>query len=125
MTSQSITTKRTLNVKHYYTGVTSWTATNKTFPRGLESFNEKVQLPIVAHNRYWSSENVYAKQNGGQYDFVVEEERSIPIEQKFWNDLIENSTKWGLTVYEQDWLHNEWYVREKLYDAPFFNENHF
>ncbi len=115
-------------------GVTSWTATNKTFPRGLESFNEKVQLPIVAHNRYWSSENVYAKQNGGQYDFIVETERAVPIEQTFWNDLIENSTKWGLTVYvlflthnkstririlnshfalehnryEQDWLHNEW-----------------
>ena len=89
-------------------GVTSWTATNTTFPRGLESFNEKVQLPIVAHNRYWSSENVYAKQNGGQYDFIVETERAIPIEQSFWNDLIENSTKWGLVVYEQDWLHNEW-----------------
>jgi hypothetical protein len=31
----------------------------------------------------------------------------IPTEQRFWEDLIENSTDWGLAVYEQDWLYNE------------------
>jgi len=34
---------------------------------------------------------------------------SIPTEQTFWDDLLANATRaWGLAVYEQDWLHNEW-----------------
>ena len=26
----------------------------------------------MGHNRYWAIDNVYATQNGGQYDFVIE-----------------------------------------------------
>ena len=33
----------------------------------------------MAHNRYWATDNVYAKQNGGAYDFIVEEENKVKI----------------------------------------------
>ena len=55
----------------------------------------------MAHNRYWAVDNVYAKQNGGGYDFVVERQGegahyrdyAWPTEQRFWDDLMYNSTK--------------------------------
>ena len=63
----------------------------------------------TGHNRFWASDTVYAKQNGGDWDFIVEPEnhKSIPVEQGFWDYLMESSRAWGLKVYEQDWLHNE------------------
>lgn len=90
-------------------GVTNWSATSKTFPNGLLPFYEQVKMPFYAHNRYWAAENVYAKQNGGDYDFIVEEDNqmAVPLEQRFWDDLLFNATQWGMTVYEQDWLYNE------------------
>lgn len=93
-------------------GVKNWTATNDTFPRGgLPGFHKTVKLPVIAHNRYWSSETVYAHENGGTYNFIIEKKngKAIPDDQSFWDDLLRNGTqKWGLAVYEQDWLHNEW-----------------
>jgi hypothetical protein len=44
------------------------------------------------------------------YDFFVDlvKNGSLPLEQRFWDDLLGGeSVKWGLRVYEQDWLHNE------------------
>ena len=63
----------------------------------------------TGHNRFWASDTVYAKQNGGDWDFIVEVDnhKSIPVEQGFWDYLMESSRAWGLKVYEQDWLHNE------------------
>lgn len=69
----------------------------------ISSVRDKTGLPVSAHNRWWSDHTVYAKQNGGQYNFIVEKETSkaLPLDQSFWNDLIANSTKWGLMNYEQ------------------------
>lgn len=39
---------------------------------------EQTGLPVSAHNRYWASNTDYAKKNGGKYNFVVEEYKSIP-----------------------------------------------
>lgn len=77
------------------------------FPDGIKAVQEDIKMRFVAHNRWWSNETVYAKQNGGAYDFILEEKLSIPTSQEFWDDLMANSTTWGLAVYEQDWLHNE------------------
>jgi len=84
-------------------GVVDWVATNKSFPHGLEWFHEQVKVPFYAHNRMWAAENVYAKQNGGAYDFIVEpwNQLAIPVEQTFWDDLLANASDWGMLVYEQ------------------------
>jgi hypothetical protein len=31
-----------------------------------------------------------------------------PAEQRFWDDLMYNSSQWGLATYEQDWLNTEY-----------------
>jgi hypothetical protein len=88
-------------------GVVQWDAKPTVFPHGLEWFSQQVQMPFYMHNRMWAAENVYAKQNGGAYDFIVEPANNlaIPNSQTFWDDLLRNaSTLWNLVVYEQDWL---------------------
>jgi hypothetical protein len=97
--------------KGAHNGVLNWSATPATFPRGLGSLRDDTRWPVVAHNRYWGDLTPYATANGGQYEFIVERDRhrSIPASQQFWDELFANKTaRWGLAVYEQDWLHNEW-----------------
>jgi hypothetical protein len=88
-------------------GVTNWTAMPSEFPDGVEALHDNLKVPFIMHNRYWDSKAVYAKANGGAYDFIVEDVLSIPVELQFWVDLFANTTVKGLAVYEQDWLHNE------------------
>jgi len=109
--------------------VTNWTARPDVFPNGMRTIKEKTGWQIVAHNRYWSGETVYAKQNGGDFEFVIEDAQegwdddgsgdqgswAFPVDPEFWDYLIGSAQEdWGLGVYEQDWLHNEF---ERL-DAP-------
>ena len=91
-------------------GVVNWTAKAEVFPHGLAWFHERTGLPFYMHNRMWAAETVYAKQNGGGYDFIVEPANNlaIPDSQSFWDDLLFNaSSEWGMIVYEQDWMYNE------------------
>ena len=32
---------------------------------------------------------------------------SLPVDERFWMDLMEDGKKWGLHMYEQDWLYIE------------------
>ncbi|KAH8061053.1 hypothetical protein JL722_4347 [Aureococcus anophagefferens] len=97
-------------------GVTNWTARPDIFPSGMRHVRDATGWPIVAHNRYWSGETVYAKQNGGDFDFIIEDVRggkhggswAFPDDPAFWDHLIGTAADdWGLATYEQDWLFNE------------------
>ena len=93
-------------------GVKNWTAMPSIFPNGIHYvFDNTGNMPIVAHNRYWSANTDYAKQNGGEFDFIIEPDShqglAMPTEQRFWDYLMSSSLEWGLKVYEQDWLYNE------------------
>ncbi|CAG0889291.1 unnamed protein product [Cyprideis torosa] len=87
-------------------GMVNWTAMPEIFPNGLRELHEAIQMPILAHNRWFSPETTYASQNGGKYDFVIEKEnyKAITADQRFWEDLLTDAPLWGLTTYEQDWL---------------------
>lgn len=49
-------------------------------------------------------DTTYALANGGQYPFHISDNMSVPLSQDFWDALLINGTKWGLQMYEQDWL---------------------
>ncbi|KAK7231925.1 hypothetical protein SO694_00083057 [Aureococcus anophagefferens] len=94
----------------------NWTARPDVFPSGMRHVRDATGWPIVAHNRYWSGETVYAKQNGGDFDFIIEEGAggkhggswAFPDDPAFWDHLIGTAADdWGLATYEQDWLFNE------------------
>ena len=89
-------------------GVKNWTARPDIFPSGIQSLHANLTMPWIAHNRWWAPETDYATQNGGQYAFVIENDFGLPTEQRFWDDLMRNSSVWGLRVYEQDWLFTVW-----------------
>ncbi|KAG7342483.1 hypothetical protein IV203_007576 [Nitzschia inconspicua] len=83
-------------------GVTNWTARPDVFPHGLHYLYRQTGMFVQAHNRMWSTDNVYAK----DYDFVPSKSTtvSLPTECRFWKDLLQRAIDWGLVVYEQDWL---------------------
>ena len=80
---------------------------------GLRAIIDLTGWRVIAHNRYWSTLTPYAKQNGGAWDFFLDAANdtnhfALPLEQGFWDWLLTRSVaEWGLTTYEQDWLHNE------------------
>lgn len=95
--------------KGVHDGVKNWTAMPSVFPHGLAYIAEKWNTPIVAHNRFWSSNTDYAKQNGGSYNFIIHGDYALPDDTAFWPDLIGSAkSEWGLYVYEQDWLYTEY-----------------
>lgn len=81
-------------------GVKEWLPMPSIFPDGMTAVTNFTGPPI-AHNRYWASDNVYAKQNGGQWDWLIEGDISLPLTQGFWDWLMESSRNWGLRTYEQ------------------------
>ncbi|XP_061171988.1 non-lysosomal glucosylceramidase-like [Saccostrea echinata] len=93
----------------YYTGagngVKTWQPRPDVFPDGLESID-----------------NSYAKQNGGKYDFLIEDLGGLPLQQEFWDDLFNNASKWGMFLYEQDWLNGELDRVKKLKTDLFLGE---
>ena len=91
-------------------GVKNWTAKPSVFPHGIWYFSNKTDWPIVAHNRYWSNNTDYAKQNGGIFNFIIDEDGyALPVDAEFWRYLLSTAKdEWNLKVYEQDWLDNEY-----------------
>ncbi|KAK6165977.1 hypothetical protein SNE40_022776 [Patella caerulea] len=87
------------------TGTIKWSLRPKVFPSGMRKLYENTEWPVVAHNMYWSNQTTYAKQNGGNYTFLLDESgMALPFEEGFWNDLFKESKLWGLAVYEQDYM---------------------
>ena len=86
-------------------GVITWTPKKSVFPDGIKYISDKTKWPIGAHNRYWSKKTPYAKQNGGNFTFVMGEKAAVPDDPMFWDYLLSQAKGWGLFLYEQDWLY--------------------
>ena len=91
-------------------GVKNWTAMPNIFPNGIRLVSDETDWPIVAHNRYWSNDTDYAKQNGGNFDFVLDKDGfALPTDATFWRYLLSRAKNdLNLMVYEQDWLDVEY-----------------
>jgi len=88
-------------------GVKEWAPRPDIFPDGMQYVHNATGWQIMAHNRYWAKDTVYAKQNGGEFDFIIEKSKAMPTDDAFWDFLIDQAARWGIVVYEQDWLYNE------------------
>ncbi|KAL5016026.1 hypothetical protein ScPMuIL_005615 [Solemya velum] len=97
-------------------GVKTWEPTAETFPDGFLYMYNQTGWPSAAHNRWWSSTTTYAIQNGGNYQFILDPPKAIPTEEEFWEFLFNDAKKWGLILYEQDWLDVEFNQTATLTD---------
>ena len=82
-------------------GVKNWAPMPDVFPHGLQYLSNKTHWPIVAHNRYFSPDTVYAKQNGGRFNFIIDKGHiALPDDPDFWRYLLSTARdEWNLRVY--------------------------
>eukprot|EP00051_Salpingoeca_urceolata_P033171 m.19308 g.19308 ORF g.19308 m.19308 type:complete len:807 (-) comp5917_c0_seq1:58-2478(-) len=91
-------------------GVVNWTeADPAVFPSGLAYMYKHTGWPVVAHNRAWSKDNVYAKQNGGDFEFLMSKDLTgetiaLPLHLEFWDYLFGHVKTWGCLSNQQDWM---------------------
>lgn len=87
-------------------GVSRWDAMPSIFPHGLEYLYNATNWPQQLHNRYWAANTSYAKQNGGPWNFIIDNDAGIalPTDPAFWDDLLTTKRDSGMIMYEQDWL---------------------
>lgn len=91
--------------RRYSKGALIWDGNVPTdaFPNSMQYVYNKTKMSVTGHNKFWDSRVKYAKKNGGGYDFLIDESnfKALPNEERFWDDLFANSSKWGLRTYEQ------------------------
>ena len=83
-------------------GTILWEAIPEEFPNGLKALQEKVGLHFACHARWFSPKSPYIQ----KYKCAIGKSAVLPMEPRFWEDLMRESAKWGLIMYEQDWLRN-------------------
>ena len=71
----------------------------------------QTNLAVSSHCRWWSPKTPMAKANGGKYDFIIEENMALPIDDNLFYDLMADARSWGTIQFNQDWLAQMW---EKL-----------
>jgi hypothetical protein len=84
-------------------GADVWDVVPEHFPEGLKAFREALGLPIAAHARWFAPDTAY-KQFPEAYKFETSGFGALPLEERFWDDLMRRSKEMGIDHYEQDWI---------------------
>lgn len=93
--------------------VTNWTALPSVFPHGMAYIQDKLQLPIVMHNRQWSIKSDYIKNE--DFKWYSSAQAAVPEDPVgFFTWFFTQQQGWGLTMYEQDWMCKEYDLVEAL-----------
>jgi len=110
-----------LRSSHNRGGFLLWEPVPEFFPEGLAEFQRQLGLPLVAHNRYCSDQSPYCQKYGCVYSKGDKREGAYPLEPAFWDEIMNSAKKYGITVYEQDWLYTHMdmipWMRSGLHNA--------
>jgi hypothetical protein len=79
-----------------YGGLLKYEAHPSVFPGGLASFQKKVGLPLITHNRWIDPESPYH----GHYAISG----VAAVDPKFWQEIMAYTSSANVMTYEQDWL---------------------
>jgi len=99
-------------------GVKNWTAMPNIFPDGIEYVYKNTGWKIQAHNRYYSTDNVYLD----LYPFTCSTADCLPTSEAFWEYLFDINENWGLITYEQDWESTSESDTPLLYNTTYFGK---
>ncbi len=80
-----------------------WEPIPELFPEGLPAFQQALGLPLEAHNRWYNQDSPYCRRYQCVYG-TGGKRPALPIDPKFWDEIMDNAVKYGVQVYEQDWL---------------------
>lgn len=110
-----------LKSSHDRGGFLLWEPIPEFFPEGLAEFQKQLGLPLVAHNRYCSDQSPYCQKYGCTLSKGDKREGAYPLDPAFWDEIMDNAVKYGVTVYEQDWLYTHMemipWMRSGLHNA--------
>jgi hypothetical protein len=94
-----------LKSSHNRGGTLRWEPIPELFPDGLAAFTQKLGLPLVAHNRYTADTSPYCERYAYARGDDPKRRGALPIDPRFWDEIMDNAVKDGIQVYEQDWLY--------------------
>jgi hypothetical protein len=87
-----------------YGGTILWEIDPFALDMDFDELYEKLHnKPLTAHNRWYGVDTPYIK----DFNFIVEGNKSMPDDPKFWEHLMSYSKKNHIEVYEQDWMKNQ------------------
>ncbi|MHA1649304.1 MAG: hypothetical protein ACTSYB_03840 [Candidatus Helarchaeota archaeon] len=100
-----------------YGGTLLWEAVPEEFPNGLKALHKRIGLPFACHSRWISPKSPYIQ----KYKSVIAKSAALPMEPRFWDDLMRKAAEQGIIMYEQDWLNNIFtripFLQENVYAA--------
>jgi hypothetical protein len=85
-------------------GLLRWEPMPEHFPDGLIAFQQRLGLPLVAHNRWFALDNDYRD----EFEFVDGDGMSLPTGREVYDRFMRDAVSWGVITYEQDWLVNQY-----------------
>ncbi len=89
--------------------VTNWTSLDDVFPSGMAAIHDALGVPMVMHNRQWSNVSDYIKHAPFAWYADRDGGAAAPADpEAFFAWFFEQQAGWGLTMYEQDWLCEEY-----------------
>jgi hypothetical protein len=112
---------------HYRGGFLLWEPIPEMFPQGLPAFQKELGLPLVAHNRYCAEQSPYCARYACVPGTDPKKHGAYPTDPKFWDEIMDNAVKYGIKVYEQDWLYTNMamvpWMRAGLHNAESWYDN--
>jgi len=88
--------------------VTNWTSLDSVFPSGMANIQDLLGLPTIMHNRQWSPKSDYIKQ-WTDIEWYISKKCAVPMDPvKFFDRFFTQQEGWGLSMYEQDWMVEEY-----------------
>ena len=92
-----------------HVGVYEWVADPFVFPSGVAALHERVQLPFVMHNRWYSADNWYRETAKVGGEWVGNADYVLPLDlDDFWSFFFTQQRGFGLAVYEQDFMYTQY-----------------
>lgn len=91
-------------------GAKRWEPRPDVFPDGLPAFRKRLDLPLIAHTRWFAPNTDHAK----TFPFIVEKKVAIPKSRAFFDHVMQSARSWGIETYEQDWLMPQFWWMDHL-----------
>ncbi|MHA1383211.1 MAG: hypothetical protein ACTSR3_05600 [Candidatus Helarchaeota archaeon] len=77
------------------------------FPDGIQALQKKLGTPIACHSRWFHGRSEYTKKFKFHRVGRIMNSWGLPLENNFWDYIMKQAKSWGLALYEQDWMNNQ------------------